>query len=152
MNQAERKILNIIQSDFPLESRPYAVIAEKLDLTEAEVLAKIRSLTSKGVIRRIGAIFNSSELGFASTLCAAKVPDDKLEGFVNYLNALPGVTHNYLRANAYNVWFTYIGRDEAEINCMLTELKSISGIEALKLPAKHMYKIQVDFDLLHGDK
>ena len=35
--------------------------------------------------------------GFRSTLCGAHVPEDKLDAFIADVNALPGVTHNYLR-------------------------------------------------------
>ena len=150
MDEIDKKILDIIQTDFPLEPRPYAVIGSQMDLTEAETLARVRVLTQKGVIRRIGANFQSKKLGWHSTLCAAAVPKDKFDAFVSAVNALPGVTHNYLRQNHYNIWFTFIGPSWDNVCATLAELTRQTGIPILNLPAKKMYKIQVDFKM--GDE
>ncbi len=53
-------------------------------------------------------MFDSRRLGYASTLCAAKVPEEKMQHFVEVVNGYPGVTHNYRRGHEYNVWFTFI--------------------------------------------
>ena len=101
--------MDIIQSNFPLSSRPYKVIGDEIGMEEEEVLANVLNLKKQGIIRRLGANFQSKKLGFRSTLCAAKVPDDKLDLFIQEVNAKKGVTHNYLRKHEYNVWFTLIG-------------------------------------------
>ena len=77
MDQIDKRILDIIQSGFPIAPRPYAEIGAQVGLTESEALARVRALTAKGVIRRMGASFQSKGLGYKSTLCAAKVPEDK---------------------------------------------------------------------------
>jgi len=148
MNQTDRKILNEIQSDFPITSRPYQVLGERLNLTEDEVLSAVRRLKEKGVIRRIGGNFHSSRLNFVSTLCAAKVPREKIDGFVEVVNRYPGVTHNYLRNSAYNIWFTFIAEDMNSIDNALKEISGETGIEEiLNLPAEKMFKIKVDFEV-----
>ncbi len=151
LSRAEKKILDIIQTDFPLDSRPYAIIGKKVGLTEAETLSKVRSLKQKGVIRRIGANFQSGKLGWHSTLCAACVPEDSLEKFVAEVNSHPGVTHNYLRKHKQNVWFTYIGPSKAFVRDSLHEISRKTGIEILNLPAKQMFKIKVDFPMEKED-
>ncbi|HIC86417.1 MAG TPA: Lrp/AsnC family transcriptional regulator, partial [Desulfobacterales bacterium] len=108
MDQVDRSILNEIQSHFPITSRPYQEVATRLNLSEEEVIQRVRRLKEIGVIRRIGGNFHSYRLNFTSTLCAAKVPEEKLDQFVEVVNGYPGVTHNYLRDNPYNVWFTFI--------------------------------------------
>ena len=107
----------------------------------------MRALKKKKIIRRLGANFQSAKLGFRSTLCAAKVPEDKLEAFIADVNARPGVTHNYLRNHAYNVWFTLIG-DSWEAMCdTLDGIRARHGIPILNLPAARLYKIRVDFPM-----
>jgi len=146
MDQTDRKILNEIQSDFPISQRPYQELGERLGLTEDEVMARVGRLKEKGIIRRIGGNFHSSRLNFVSTLCAAKVPEDKIDTFVEAVNRHPGVTHNYLRNNPYNIWFTFIAEDMDIIENALKEIGEETGIEEiLNLPAKQMYKIKVDF-------
>ena len=78
LDTMDKRILDIIQTDFPLESRPYAIIAERLGITEQEALDRVNALRKSRLIRRLGANFQSAKLGFRSTLCAAKVPEDKL--------------------------------------------------------------------------
>ena len=111
MDVYDKEILNIIQSSFPLDSRPYAIIGEQIGLSEDETLKRVNTLRETGVIRRLGGNFGSRELGWRSTLCAAQVPEDKLDCFISEVNQYPGVTHNYLRENEFNIWFTLIAPD-----------------------------------------
>ncbi|MGE4553729.1 MAG: AsnC family transcriptional regulator [Desulfovibrionaceae bacterium] len=150
MDDTDKKILGIIQSDYPIAARPYAVVGERVGLSEDEVLARVRAMRADGVIRRMGANFGSRQLGWRSTLCAAKVPEDKLDAFIAEVNKHSGVTHNYLRAHAFNVWVTYIGRDMAEVEAELAEITAATGVPVLNLPADRMYKIKVDF-AMHPD-
>ena len=147
----QRRILDVIQSDFPLEPRPYAAIGRRLGLTEAEALGQARALRGKGIIRRIGPNFQSSALGFRSTLAAAKVPPEALDSFIAAVNAHKGVTHNYLREHAYNVWFTLIGPSWDAVCRTLAEITAETGIAVLNLPAEKLYKIRVDF-LMDSDE
>ncbi len=145
MDQFDKKILDVIQSGFPLASRPYAAVGEMVGMTEAEVLARVRALKQKGVIRRIGANFQSRKIGWKSTLCAAMAPEDRLDAFVAEINRRPGVTHNYLREHRYNIWFTFIGPDRETIQKELDAITQATGIPILNLPATRMFKIKVDF-------
>ncbi len=137
--------MDIIQSNFPLSSRPYKVIGDEIGMEEEEVLANVLNLKKQGIIRRLGANFQSKKLGFRSTLCAAKVPDDKLDLFIQEVNAKKGVTHNYLRKHEYNVWFTLIGLSWENVCETLADITAKTGIEILNLPATKLFKIRVDF-------
>ncbi len=145
MDVLDRRILDVIQSGFPLEARPYAAIGQSVGLTEAETLARVRALRRKGVIRRIGANFQSKKIGWKSTLCAARAPEDALEAFVSEVNKHPGVTHNYLREHDFNVWFTFIGPDRETIREALDAVTKATGVPILNLPAVKLFKIKVDF-------
>lgn len=147
MDNYDKDILNIIQSGFPLVSRPYAAIGEQVGLGEDEVLERVNNLRDEGVIRRIAGNFGSRELGWRSTLCAATVPEDKVDAFVAEVNKHPGVTHNYLRENKFNIWFTYIGRDWDEVEATLASITEATGIKILNLPADKLFKIKVDFKI-----
>jgi DNA-binding Lrp family transcriptional regulator len=148
MDSIDRAVINEIQSGFPISARPYLVLGRRLKLSEVEVLSRVKRLKSEGIIRRIGGNFNSRKLKFASTLCAAKVPKEKMVRFVELVNSYPGVTHNYLRNHKYNVWFTFIAPNTLSIENALKEIAKASGVtEILNLPAVKTYKIKVDFDV-----
>jgi DNA-binding Lrp family transcriptional regulator len=148
IDDIDRAILNRIQSNYPITQRPYLLIARHLDLSEEKVINRLRRLKKKGIVRRIGGNFAPEKLGFVSTLCAARVPKDKIVGFAKAVNRYPGVTHNYLRDHRYNVWFTFIARSMSEIVDNLEKISQETGITGiLNLPATKMYKIKAHFDL-----
>ncbi len=145
MDSTDRQLLDIIQTDFPLSPRPYAELGQRLGLDEEEVLHRVRSLKARKIIRRLGANFQSAKLGFVSTLCAAKVPQETMDAFVAEVNAKPGVTHNYLREHDYNIWFTLISPSREESQAILDGITAATGVPILNLPATKLFKIRVDF-------
>jgi DNA-binding Lrp family transcriptional regulator len=148
MDQLDKKLLNRIQTRFPLTSRPFAAIARELGTTEEEVLERVSKLKKSGIIRRIGGNFVPGKVGFVSTLCAARVPEEDIEAFARAVNGFPGVTHNYLRENRFNVWFTFIAPSMAVIRRNLAEISRKTGVaRILNLPATHVFKIKAKFDL-----
>ena len=147
-DELDRMILNEIQSNLPIEPRPYQVLAEKLKCSEEEVLRRVQEMKDRELIRRIGANCNSRMLGYTSTLCAAKVPSQLMEQFVEVVNSYSGVTHNYRREHNYNIWFTLIAPSKEEIKRILSEISEHTGVEEImSLPAERLFKIQVDFEV-----
>ncbi|GFH62824.1 MAG: alternative heme biosynthesis protein AhbA [Candidatus Desulfovibrio kirbyi] len=145
MDNVDRRILDIIQTDFPLSPRPYLELGDRLGIAEEECLERVRALRKTQIIRRLGANFHSAKLGFVSTLCAARVPNERLEDFVREVNAQPGVTHNYLREHDYNIWFTLIAPSRKKSDAVLADISERTGIRILNLPAEKIFKIRVDF-------
>ena len=148
LDSTDSAILNRIQSEFPITSRPYLAVANELGLTEKEVLDRVAQLKKAGIIRRIGGNFVPGKLGFVSTLCAARVAPDKIDHFAEVVNRYPGVTHNYQRDNEYNVWFTFISQSMEEIDANLKKIGEETGIcDILNLPATKVFKIKAQFDV-----
>ncbi len=148
IDDTDRAILNRIQSDFPITSRPFLSIADDLGMTENNVIERIARLRENGIIRRIGGNFVPEKLGFVSTLCAAKVPEDKIDFFSKIVNKYPEVTHNYQRDNKYNIWFTFIAPSAEETESKLNEIRKETGVkDILNLPASKVFKIKAQFDL-----
>jgi DNA-binding Lrp family transcriptional regulator len=148
IDDIDRAILNLIQSDFPITPRPYLTIAQRLGFSENDVIKRLDRLKKQGIIRRIGGNFVPEKLGFVSTLCAAKVPEDKIQSFAMAVNRYPGVTHNYQRDNKYNVWFTFIAPSMNEIEENLENISRQTGIkEIINLPATKVFKIRAHFNL-----
>ena len=146
MTELEQRLLSVIQDAFPLEERPYKVLAEQLGSDEQSVFEAVENLRQSGVIRRIGGVYDSKALGFISRLCAGKVPtvatgaadDLTLDKFAAAVNEIPAITHNYVRSHEYNVWFTVIAQSEDEIRrivdrlCASTDLHDVHILSATK--------------------
>lgn len=146
LDETDKEILRLVQSRLPIDERPYLRLAEQVGLSEAEVIQRLAAMKDSGVIRRIGGNFVSTKLGFESTLCAAKVPEDKYDAFVAAVNAHQGVTHNYRRGHAYNIWFTFIAESMEAIEAHLADIAEATGVpDICTLPALEMFKIKVDF-------
>ena len=148
MDDIDKQILNLIQNDFPLEAEPFKRIGREMGISEDEALSRVKELKERGIIRRIGALFDSAKFGFSSTLCAARVPEGRIEQFVSIVNSYPGVTHNYHRDHEYNIWFTLIAPTAEAIDRALGEISERTGIDdILNMPARRKFKVKATFDL-----
>ena len=106
ITEADAQLLNAVQWSFPLDAAPYAVLAERLGLTEDEVIDRLRAVKAEGVLRQLSAIFDTRALGYTSALIAAKVDADHIDAAAEIINEHPGVSHNYKRNHDYNLWYT----------------------------------------------
>lgn len=148
MDAIDKKILNILQKEFPLEERPFLIVAERCGISEDEVLERIQKLKDNGIIRRIGAVFDGAKLGRVSTLCAARVPEDKIDSFVQLVNTNKGVTHNYRRNLDYNIWFTVSAENNEALDAFLQSIKEKTGVmDILDMRAVRTFKINATFDV-----
>lgn len=145
MDNIDKLILNKIQAEFPISERPFLELGRDLGLEEADTLERVKKLKESGIIRRIGASFDSKKLGFKSTLCAIKVPEERVDEVADIINQYPEVTHNYLRNHAYNIWFTLITPSRERIYQILGEISQKSGIlDVREMPSTKVFKIGVN--------
>ncbi len=148
LTDVDRELLNAVQWDFPLDPRPYAVLADRLALTEPEVRARVRQVKDAGVLRQLSAIFDTRALGYTSALVAAKVDPDRVDESATALNAHPGISHNYKRNHAYNLWYTVAVPPGDDFDEHLDLLHAASGATVTrKLPTLKLYKIGVKLDM-----
>lgn len=147
MDEVDRSILNLIQDGFPLTSRPFAEMGARLGIDEDEVIFRIQKLSGAGIIRRIAPIIDVKKLGGASTLIAMSVPSDRIDGVAAIINTYPEVSHNYLRQDKYNVWFTVSAPSKSRLNQILKEIEEKTGCPYINLPTVKVFKLGVRFEV-----
>lgn len=147
IDKYDQLILDILQNSFPLTLKPYQDIGQQLDINEDEVLERIGRMKAEGLIRRIGGIMDSGQLGFYSTLCAVAVPDGRIEEVAAIINMNAGVTHNYLRDHQYNIWFTLTCSSQQEMQKQIKDLEESTACKIISMPTRKVYKIKVSFDM-----
>ncbi len=151
LDDTDRKLLQELQDNFPLVERPWQEISKSLGISEKEVMQRLQRLSNSGVFRKIGAIVDSSKMGFtAATLVALQVPEKEITTVAEVINQYPNVSHNYERQHEYNVWFTLTTRTPREITEILDEITKKIGIQpqaVLNLPTEQRFKINVSFQL-----
>ena len=150
MDEIDSRILRELQHDFPLSERPYEVIAERLQLSAEQLWTRVERMLDEGIIRRMGASFDSNRLGFSSTLAAVSVEQELVDRAAEVVGQFPEVTHNYLRNDVFNIWFTLIAADEKRIESVLEEIRTTLSLEkaaVLNLPVKRLFKLDARFNV-----
>lgn len=147
LEHEDKLLLEEVQQDFPLVPRPFELIGKRCGLSEADVIDRIRILTSSGIIRDIAAILDAEKIGYKSTLVAAKVKPELVESLTSSINLHPGVSHNYLRNHEYNMWFTLALHEGKSFQSEIESLIGTLGVSYLILPAIRKFKVRVGFKL-----
>jgi DNA-binding Lrp family transcriptional regulator len=147
---ADKRLLNLIQSEVPVVARPFAELGRRLDLGEAEVIERLQALKRGGIIRQISAIFDTRSIGYQSSLVAMKCDPAREEEAAAVLNAHPGVSHNYKRNHEFNIWFTLALPPDSGLGLQMTVdlLHRLCGAQSTRLlPTLKLYKIGVQLDI-----
>lgn len=144
----DRKLLNLIQADFPLVHEPYAELGGRLDITGDEVIERIARFKQTGLVRQISPVLDGRRLGYQTTLVAMRVPESSRETAEETLRQHPGVSHGYERDHHFNIWFTLALPPQVDIHRELAELTASFETEAVfALPALKLFKIGAYFDI-----
>jgi len=124
------------------------VLGDRLGLAEPDVRARIERVKDAGVLRQLSAIFDTRALGYTSALVAAKVDADGVDEAAEIVSRHPGVSHNYKRNHAYNLWYTIAVPPGDDLDEHLEVLHRESGsLVTRKLPTLKLYKIGVKLDM-----
>jgi DNA-binding Lrp family transcriptional regulator len=149
MDLVDRRLLNIIQSAFPLVEEPYGELGEQLEASEAEVIDRIKRLKKSHVVRQISAIFDTRRLGYKTTLVAARYPSERLDEAAKVINKHPGVSHNYARNGYFNLWFTLAVAPSESLEGTIEEMTRQTDAESVRvMPTIRFFKIGVNFDMM----
>ena len=150
MDLIDRKLLNIIQSGFPLVEQPYQDIAHSLGIKEEEVIERLRVLREKNVVRQISAIFDTRRLGYKTSLVAMSFETQRLHHGALKINEHPGVSHNYAREGSfYNLWFTLAVPPSDSIEATVERMAGETGAASFRImPTIRFFKIGVNFDMV----
>lgn len=145
LDRTDRQLLDIIQTAFPLAPRPYAVLGEQLGISEEEAFTRVRALKAVRSSAAWGPTFNPPSWAMFPPSAPPKCRRRAWPAFVERVNAEPGVTHNYQREHAYNIWFTLISPSRQDAQATLDAISRDTGVDILNLPATKLFKIRVDF-------
>lgn len=142
-------LLDRFQRDFPLDPRPFAQVAVRLGLGEADVIDRLARLQATGRIARVGGTVRPNTAG-ASTLAALAVPEDRIEEVAAIVGSEPGVNHSYLREADWNLWFVATAPDGAALDLILARIERASNLGLLDLRLVRPFNIDLGFPLAGG--
>ena len=153
LDEADKKLLNLMQGSFELTRRPFAHVAGLAGLAEDDVMTRVQRLLDKRIIREITPIFDTRALGYQSMLVAAKVDAEYPHRAAKIINSHPGVTHNYLRNHDFNLWFTIAVEPGSRLGLdgTLDALAAETGAQSIRqLPTLKLFKIRMDLEMEAG--
>ena len=146
MNQGDRKIINHLQDNFPVCERPFAVLAEQLDMEEKNLLKRVQSLLDDGTLSRFGPMYNIEMLGGVYCLVAMSIPKHDLDQVTKKINTYPEVAHNYEREHEFNVWFVLAAENEMQLKNILKDIEKQIGYPTYEMPKLDEYFVGLKFD------
>jgi siroheme decarboxylase len=153
LDDLDKRLLNLMQGQFPIAARPYQHVAGQAGIGEDEVMARVQRLLDERIIRQVTPIFDTRALGYSSMLVAAKVDPENPWRAANVINAHPGVSHNYLRNHEFNIWFTIATEPDSPLGLegTLDVLAKLAGAESVRqLPTLKLFKIRMDLEMEAG--
>jgi DNA-binding Lrp family transcriptional regulator len=131
LDATDRRIVAATAGGLPLTPAPYAEIGRWIALSEGEVILRMASMQSAGIIRRIAIAPNHYALGLtANGMSVWDVEDDSAEVLGAAVGALEFVSHCYLRPRAlphwpYNLFAMIHGHDRDEVEAKRTRVSAI---------------------------
>jgi DNA-binding Lrp family transcriptional regulator len=153
LDETDKRLMNLLQSSFPLDPEPFALVASEAELDLDDVLARTQRLLDGRIIREITPIFDTRALGYESMLVAAKVDSENPQRAARIVNAHPGVSHNYLRTHDFNLWFTIATPPDSGLGLpgTLEALMEETGAESMReLPTLTLFKINMNLEMEKG--
>jgi len=153
LDETDKRLMNLLQSSFPLDPEPFALVSSEAELELDDVLTRTQRLLDERIIREITPIFDTRALGYESMLVAAKVDSEHPHRAAEVVNSHPGVSHNYLRTHDFNLWFTIATPPDSELGLAgtLDVLMDETGAESMRqLPTLTLFKINMNLEMEKG--
>ncbi len=128
------KILDFLYDGLPNTLTPFADAASVLDITEEELVSRLRALMDRGVVRRIAASLAHRKVGITSNaVCAWRVPADQVDAVGKRMAAFEEVTHCYERETTdewpYNMYTVVHGHTDSECEEVIERIREAVGVD-----------------------
>ena len=134
IGEAERRLVSVLQEGLPLFMRPFALIAERIGISENEVMGRIGHWLDDGAIKRFGVVVRHRELGYkANAMLVHDIPNARVGELGRALAEEPAVTLCYRRPRVlpdwpYNLFCMIHGRERSEVEAIIGELRQRHGL------------------------
>ena len=133
-DQFDRDVVVATQGNLPVVSEPWAPAAGQLGIPVDDLLAHLRGMQERGLLRRVAGILFHRRAGFsANGMGVWKVPEDQIEEIGPQMAAFRGISHCYQRPTyedwPYQVFTMAHGRSKEECDAILDAIAAKFPIE-----------------------
>ncbi|MCD6293864.1 MAG: Lrp/AsnC family transcriptional regulator [Deltaproteobacteria bacterium] len=148
----DKKVISQIQKDLPVYPQPFALMAEKIGISEKEFIERVKRLKKDGIIRRFGATLRHQEAGFkANAMIAWKAPESIISEMGKTLAGFREVSHCYHRAAKgdwpYNLYTMVHGGSRDECREIAEQMSTATGLSnyAVLFSEKEFKKTSMEY-------
>lgn len=150
LDAVNRNLINMLQGGFPISPNPYQEVANKLGVSEEELLWRLEVMKTDGIYSRFGPLYNAEALGGAVTLAAMDVPEKSFEKITELVNRHKEVAHNYQRAHhfqktRFNMWFVISTEQQDEIASVIEQIEAETSLKVYNMPKQREYFLELKF-------
>jgi len=147
LDPSAEQVLPALAGGLPVALRPYGEVAARAGLSEPELLVALRTLRDQRAVRRIGARFSTSNLGYHAALGALAVPEDRTDDVAAMLGALPNVTHVFELDDRYRLWYVISAASRTRLEIVESELaRAANAADRYRVLPDELYKVTPAFD------
>jgi DNA-binding Lrp family transcriptional regulator len=139
MDELDKKIINHLQTGFPICEAPYQQVADELGINESQLLEHLQVLLDNGVLSRFGPLYHAEQMGGALTLAAVKAPTERFGEIAEIINAFPEVAHNYAREHELNMWFVIATEQPERLVQVIIEIEAQTSLQVYNMPKINEY-------------
>ena len=150
--EEDKNFIRELQKDLEITERPFLCSAQKLGITEEELLEKAKYYEEIGIMRRFAAILRHREAGFiANGMIVWKVPDERIEEVGAKLGAFPQVSHCYQRPVypdwPYSVFSMVHCKSISDAEEMAKQIQTQIGVQDYKIlfSSREFKKTRVEY-------
>lgn len=147
-DDVDRQIINTLQGNFPLSSRPYAEAAAAIGITEEVLLQRLQNMLDKRVLTRFGPMFQIERMGGAFVLAAMQVPEEAYQKIAGIVNSFTEVAHNYRREHTLNMWFVLATGSPQAINTTIARIEKATELPVFSFPKEREYFVEMKLPVL----
>jgi len=133
LDNLDREIIRLLQGDIPLETRPFARLAQQLGVTESAIIARIEAMRANSQLRRWGAVLRHHQAGYtANAMVAWRVKPEQADQAGEIMAAFKEISHCYLRQVpedfGYSLFTMVHARSAAELDALIDKISLQSGL------------------------
>jgi DNA-binding Lrp family transcriptional regulator len=134
ISELDKAIIREIQKELPLEKRPYQRIAKKLDISEEELLERLKTLKEEDKLRRMGVILYHRKSGYDfNGMVAWIVPPERREEVGQLMAKYDEISHVYERPTypdwPYSLFSMVHGQSEGDVEKVAEDISEKTGLE-----------------------
>ena len=138
LSPLDKRLIHELQQDLPVVSRPFAVVAERIGVSETELLERVRELIADGTIRRFGATIRHQRSGFeANAMVVWEVELEEAEAAGSIFASFREVSHCYQRPSRpgwpYRLFTMVHAHSRQECRRIAEEMAEAAGVKKYDL-------------------